>query len=290
MADGLTELKGATAPRLLLELICARVLLPGADHGTDGIAGPPRPDREADVDRGHPDASSGARARRHAPALEPPRRAPRPPRAEIRRADAGPSRRSADAVESRAETPARPGERPSPSPTSRRPNRSRAGRRPPAASSTGLTLVDVRRLWPDLLEAVKLKRRFTWILLSQHAQVADVDDKTLTIALVNAGARNSFTSGGSEEILRQAAIDVIGHDWRVESIVDPSAQPGHRAPSTARQPAAGRRGEPGRPSRGSARPRAIAGARGAIQDTGPAGAPRRPPAPTRRRSRRRGRR
>ena len=84
----------------------------------------------------------------------------------------------------------------------------------------------MRRLWPDILDAVKLKRRFTWILLSQHAQVAAVDDKTLTIALANAGARNSFSSGGSEEILRQAAIDVIGHDWRVESIVDPSAQPG----------------------------------------------------------------
>src|SRR6476469_8150123 len=37
VADGLTELKGATAPRLLLELICARVLLPGADHGTEGV-------------------------------------------------------------------------------------------------------------------------------------------------------------------------------------------------------------------------------------------------------------
>ena len=37
VADGLTELKGATAPRLLLELICARVLLPGADHGTEGL-------------------------------------------------------------------------------------------------------------------------------------------------------------------------------------------------------------------------------------------------------------
>jgi len=37
IATGLTELKGATAPRLLLELICARVLLPGADHTTQGV-------------------------------------------------------------------------------------------------------------------------------------------------------------------------------------------------------------------------------------------------------------
>src|SRR5689334_15384965 len=37
VAAGLTEMRGATTPRLLLELICARVLLPGADHTTDGL-------------------------------------------------------------------------------------------------------------------------------------------------------------------------------------------------------------------------------------------------------------
>src|SRR6478752_5928869 len=37
VATGLTEMRGATAPRLLLELVCARVLLPGADHATDGV-------------------------------------------------------------------------------------------------------------------------------------------------------------------------------------------------------------------------------------------------------------
>jgi DNA polymerase-3 subunit gamma/tau len=151
--------------------------------------------------------------------------------------------------------------------------------------------VEVRRLWPDLLDAVKLKRRYTWILLSQNAQVAAVDDKTLTVALINAGARNSFTSGGSEEILRQAAIDVIGHDWRIEAIVDPSAQPGagsetssgpvstysptqsedvvpqrtdapEAAPAAPATPAA-----PPEPQRRPVDPAAVATARGAIQET-----------------------
>ncbi|WP_425571911.1 DNA polymerase III subunit gamma and tau, partial [Nocardioides dubius] len=36
-AAGLTEMRGATAPRLLLELICSRVLLPAADHATEGL-------------------------------------------------------------------------------------------------------------------------------------------------------------------------------------------------------------------------------------------------------------
>jgi DNA polymerase-3 subunit gamma/tau len=145
-------------------------------------------------------------------------------------------------------------------------------------TSSGLSLVDVRRLWPDLLDMVKLKRRFTWILLSQNAQVAAVDDTTLTIALVNAGARNSFSSGGSEEILRQAAIDVIGHDWRIEAIVDPSAQPGTEPAIQVTRPAvpADRPTEapapaPEAPPRVQADPESVASARGAIQETRPKG-------------------
>ncbi|MFZ2501869.1 MAG: DNA polymerase III subunit gamma and tau, partial [Nocardioides sp.] len=38
LASGLTEMRGATAPRLLLELICARILLPAADHRDLGMA------------------------------------------------------------------------------------------------------------------------------------------------------------------------------------------------------------------------------------------------------------
>src|SRR3954449_5500483 len=37
VATGLTEMRGATAPRMLLELLCARVLLPGADHTSEGV-------------------------------------------------------------------------------------------------------------------------------------------------------------------------------------------------------------------------------------------------------------
>src|SRR5262245_51326669 len=37
VASGLTEMRGATAPRLLLELLCARVLLPGADDSSAGV-------------------------------------------------------------------------------------------------------------------------------------------------------------------------------------------------------------------------------------------------------------
>jgi len=109
-----------------------------------------------------------------------------------------------------------------------------AEQEPAAATDTGspggapgsLGLADVRRLWPDIVEATKLRRRVTWIHLTQHAQVVGVDGTTLTLGFGNAGARESFINGGSPEIVRQAAIDVVGADWRVEAIVDPGAQPG----------------------------------------------------------------
>ncbi len=47
----------------------------------------------------------------------------------------------------------------------------------------------------------------------------------LTLGFANAGARDTFVSGGSDEILRQAAIDVVGVDWRIEAIVDPAPRP-----------------------------------------------------------------
>jgi DNA polymerase-3 subunit gamma/tau len=97
----------------------------------------------------------------------------------------------------------------------------------PAPSAPGqLTLVDVRRLWPGVLDRVKKARRYAWILLSQNAHVKDVGDKVITIGLVNAGARDSFTRSGADEILRQALIDELGVDWRVESIIDSAGEAG----------------------------------------------------------------
>jgi DNA polymerase III subunit gamma/tau len=84
----------------------------------------------------------------------------------------------------------------------------------------------VRDMWPQVLEAVKAKRRFAWIMLSQNAQVIAIDDQTLTLGLVNAGARESFARSGSDEILRQAMIDTIGLNRRIEAVVDPSTDPG----------------------------------------------------------------
>jgi len=81
--------------------------------------------------------------------------------------------------------------------------------------------------------------------------VHSLDGHTLTVAFVNAGSRESFARNGCDEVLRQVLIDVLGVDWRVESIVDPSA-----TAASAASPATGPAGptsEPPDQERGPAR-------------------------------------
>ncbi len=237
VASGLTEMRGATTPRLLLELICARVLLPGVDHGSLGLgARLDRLERRVSASGAAPTAAEPSAQRQAQPQ---PRSTGPSPAASL---DPAPEVEPA-ATEA---TPEAPRPAPSPEPVAQTPDEEPAPTAAAAATESSgqeamgavLSLADVRRIWPDLLEQVKKMRRFTWILLSQNAQVIGVDATSLTVGFKTAGARDSFVGGGSEEILRQAAIDMIGADWKIEVAVDPSAQPGSESASRVTRPAA----------------------------------------------------
>ncbi|WP_020115780.1 DNA polymerase III subunit gamma and tau [Streptomyces bottropensis] len=81
---------------------------------------------------------------------------------------------------------------------------------------------DPRTLWPNILETVKNRRRFTWILLSQNAHVTGFDGTTLQIGFVNAGARDNFASSGSEDVLRAALAEQFNVHWKIEAVIDTS--------------------------------------------------------------------
>jgi DNA polymerase-3 subunit gamma/tau len=139
--------------------------------------------------------------------------------------------------------------------------------------------VDVRRIWPDLLEKVREMRRYTWILLSQNSQVIALEGNVLTVGFKNAGARDSFLGGGSEEILRRAAVELIGADWQVEAIVDPSTDPSAGSAPRVTRPAVeapAAADEPTPPPAPTVDPQTIASARGNIEPTrtGPGPSPR----------------
>ncbi|MFE3741886.1 DNA polymerase III subunit gamma and tau [Streptomyces sp. NPDC059134] len=305
---GLTEMRGATSPRLQLELICARVLLPAAfddersvqarldrlERGaaaassvagaafSGGGAGPaagyvPGPDSHAAVPPPAPVEDPAAAAARAAAAAQaaqaaaqaapappapsaptPPPSAPAPA-AEPQRPGAWPGAGSgsgsgsgAGAGAGAAETARRPGGWPTASTPGQGVRQPAAAPTPPpaaappsaagpaagagagaGAASPGMAqgAGQVRHMWPDILEAVKNRRRFTWILLSQNAQVAGFDGTTLQVGFINAGARDNFTSSGSEAVLKQALAEQFQVQWKIEAIVDPSGGTPPPAPS-----------------------------------------------------------
>ncbi|MFI7005632.1 DNA polymerase III subunit gamma and tau [Streptomyces sp. NPDC050145] len=298
--EGLTEMRGANSPRLQLELICARVLLPAA-YGdersvmarldrieraggafTPAGQGPapamayvPGPEAHAaPVQPGGGPAAARAAVRGGAPApATPPPAAPAPaptptptpapapapapvPAAEAQppapapvaqppaqpepqaapaasapgawptAAPAGGARRpggwptAAAAGSGPAPAAAAPQAAPAPAPQQSAPAPAPAPAPVPQAAPVGGP--DPRTLWPNILEAVKNKRRFTWILLSQNAQVTGFDGTTLQLGFVNAGARDNFASSGSEDVLKAALTEQFNVNWKIDAVVDAS--------------------------------------------------------------------
>ena len=183
VAAGLTQMRGATAPRLMLELICGRILLPGSD----------------DV---------GLISRIERLELRENISVPQPVAAKVETPKSAPVKESAK--ETAKEVVKEPIRAAAPTPNANKP--------------TGpIDAAALRRFWPEVIENVKKRRRLTWSLLSASAHVLSVDEKAITIGIVNAGARDSFTRSGSDEILRAAFVDVTGLDLKIECVVDASA-------------------------------------------------------------------
>jgi len=230
VSTGLTDMRGATAPRLLLELMCARILLPGLDDSVEGFgARLDRVERRMSVvgRSAPPPAIAPTPAARDARSVEPTETAPqRPLEASLPRGVTAPVPDSDLDVT------------PPPPPAAVAVTEAidpQGARAPvtPTGEPGSLSLVDVRQLWPGVLNRVQAAKRYAWALLSQNAQVIDVGGGVITIGLVNAGARDSFVRGGHDELLRQALIDELGVDWKVEAIIDGSAPSSGRA---AREP------------------------------------------------------
>ena len=256
---GLTEMTGATAPRLQLELIAARVLLPGAAGEAGYAARLDRLERRLDVG-GVPSPSARGSSCAH-PRRRDPRRAPHRPRRRARAAGRGRARsRPARRVRSRPR-PA-PAGAPEPGPPGRPCPRGRTRAEPlPAVGrpAAGIDTAAIRRSWPDVLAKVFELRRGTWTFLSEHAQVLDYDGRRILLGIATVGLTNTFRSGVHAEIVRQAFIDTLGLDVRVEGVVVEPGGGGRPAPAPDVDP----------PTAAPSRPRAA-------EATAP---PRRDPAP-----------
>jgi DNA polymerase-3 subunit gamma/tau len=83
-------------------------------------------------------------------------------------------------------------------------------------------IASLRRMWPQVIENVKGKRRLTWSLLATSAQILSIDDESISIGIVNAGARDSFVRSESDVILSDAFAEVAGVRRKIVATVDSS--------------------------------------------------------------------
>jgi len=233
---GLTEMTGATAPRLQLELICARVLLPGASGESGYAARLDRLERRLEIG-GAPAPASSPSATRTAPTAKHPVGSPAPTTTQQPSAGAVPAQPAPPASGPKAATSAgRPEpERASdavPSPDVEPPSLE-APRAAPMPG--GIDTAAIRRSWPDVLAKVFSIRRTTWTFLSEHTQVLDYDGKRLLLGIQTEGLATTFRRGQHAELVRQALSEVLGVEAVVEAICTPqSARLAPAAPEPAR--------------------------------------------------------
>ncbi len=227
---GLVDMRGTTSPRLVLELMAARMLLPGVSTADAAVL-----QRLERVERRMSIADQGPAAERAAAPPERPaparREAPTPPAG---RPDPTPPAASPDP----APTSARAEPAPTAGPDLRLPTRptmsSRSARpadrpvpatapaapdAPPASVSappppTRLDVTDVRKLWSEILSAVKEKRRTTQAMLDS-ATVAELSGDTLTLSVPNPALARRIMEPGNVEVLRAALQDKLGVNWRI---------------------------------------------------------------------------
>jgi DNA polymerase III subunit gamma/tau len=125
----------------------------------------------------------------------------------------------------------------------------------------------VRRIWPDVLEAVKRRRRTTHALL-MNVSVQSVEGGMLTLAISSEPLSRLLGEEINLDNVRGAVRDVLGVDWRVRVVVDGGpggTGPGGGAPGSGGPGGSGPGGGPGGGSSGPGG----GGGRAAVADLSP---------------------
>ncbi len=249
---GLGEMRGATAPRLLLEVVCARLLLPSASDteaallqrverietrldlsipASDEIGtGPSAAPRKQFVRKSEtpvqapaaPEAAAAEQAPQ--PAAEPaPEPAPRPAPAP-------------KVVEQEPE--AEPEPEPPPPPV--RPPAAPAVEAPPVTPAAAVAAGEpnaaaVRTMWTTVREKVRERSRTTEVMLA-GAIVRAVEGDTLILSHESAPLAKRLVEQRNADVIREALKDALGVDWKIrcETGGEPPASPA--APARAAAP------------------------------------------------------
>jgi DNA polymerase-3 subunit gamma/tau len=235
---GLGEMRGATAPRLLLEVVCARLLLPSAsDTEAALLQRIERIETRLNVSIPAGETSQAVASVEPAPAKQFTRRSSSP------ELPASPEPAAAPPAERPAPTPVAsvpapqvpPPVEPAPPPVATSP--------PPAAEPVASDQPDaaaVRTMWTTVREKVRERRRPTDVMLD-GAIVLAVEGDTLVLSHVSAPLAKRLNEARNVEIIRDALKDALGVNWNIRceagspTAAEPAARP--QQPSASPTPA-----------------------------------------------------
>jgi DNA polymerase-3 subunit gamma/tau len=190
----LTEMSGATSPKLHLELMCAKVLVPASDQTEVGSL--------ARIERLERRIGMGGTA---TAVSEQPRETPAPaksaPLAEVPSKEAPKSDKTAD-----VSAPAGIG---------------------------GVTLTQFKDSWPNILTIVNKKSKAAW-MVAFALSVVDFTGDVLTLKFLSQKDLDSFkNSNGASEVLRGAIMDVLGVQVKFKAQIDAAKDEPAPAPVAA---------------------------------------------------------
>ena len=211
---GLGEMRGATAPRLLLEVVCARLLLPSAGDTESALL--QRVERiETRLRMSIPTPESDA--------LPPPVAAVEPAAAPAR------PRKATAAAVSRPPLKPKPAPQPPPEPA---PESAPAADPAPGEPNAAA----VRTMWPTVRDKVRQRSRTTEVMLA-GATVRAVEDNMLVLTHASAPLAKRLSEQRNADVIAEALKDALGVNWRVRCEVGAGASAAPPPPAGQEPPA-----------------------------------------------------
>ena len=229
---GLGEMRGATAPRLLLEVVCARLLLPSASDTEAALL--QRVERiETRLDMSIPAGEAGS-------AVAPPKQFARKSKSEpTPAASAAPKVEAPQPAPDPAPEPVpEPTPPPAPAPPSPPPVRPPSDpvvEAPPTPAMGGeLNAAAVRSMWATVREKVRQRSRTIDVMLA-GAIVRAVEGDTLVLSHESAPLAKRLVEQRNSDVIREALKDALGVDWKIRC--EAGGAPPPEAPEPASAPA-----------------------------------------------------
>jgi len=204
----LSEIKGATAPRIHLELLMAKLLLPATDDSTDGLRVRIEQLERSGVVSHHMVSAAAPRViAAPAAALAPTSKAG---------STAVPAAPPA-AISASIPTPPKKPDKPT--------EVVAVHSEPPPATATAsasnpgsTTVASFTLMWPAVMDALLKYSRVAWMGFTESTPLS-LENGVLAVGVKDSGRYNNVKSGGHEERLRQAILDVLQIDTKIDVVL-----------------------------------------------------------------------